>query len=133
MSSQRVASNTDSHAGDQYSLDPVYVHARSETTVIVSLCVLFLAITLIVCGSLGYDKSPTEIAQVDATMGMPTWVFWGLLVPWVMVNLLTILFCFTWMAEDDLSDPDEEAMLQKMVELGPSSVDAYASHGEESK
>ena len=127
-----ATSNSDEQDG-QYSLDPVYVHARSETTVIVSLCALFLAITLIVCGSLGYDKSPTEIAQVDATMGMPTWVFWGLLVPWVMVNLLTILFCFTWMAEDDLSDPDEEAMLQKMVELGPSSVDAYASHGEESK
>lgn len=133
MSSQRAASSTNSPAADGYSLDPVYVHARSETTVIASLCVLFLVITLIVCGSLGYDKSPTEIAQVDATMGMPTWVFWGLLVPWIMVNILTTLFCFTWMSEDDLSDPNEDEMLQRMAELGPSSVDVDASHGEDSK
>ena len=133
MPAQTPATSTSDEQDGQYSLDPVYVHARSETTVIASLCILFLVITLIICGALGYDKSPTEIAQVDATMGMPTWVFWGLLVPWVMVNILTTVFCFTWMSDDDLSDPDEEAMLRKMAELGPSTADAEASQGEVSK
>ena len=126
--STKNPSTEPSEDGD-FQLDPVYLHARSETIIIVSLCTLFLVITLIICGTMGYDKSPTEIARVDATMGMPTWVFWGLLVPWVMVNLLTILFCFVWMTEDDLSDPDEEAMLRKMAELAPPGIDKVEEEG----
>ena len=33
------------------------------------------------------------------------------------------------MTEDDLSDPDEEAMLQKMAELVPSGIDKVDEEG----
>ena len=119
----KSATDSGSASASQYRLDPVYVHARQETIIIVSLCGLFLTITLVVCSTWGYDASAIEPAEVGLTMGMPTWAFWGLLVPWVAVNVLTILFCFVWMKDDDLTDPAEEALVQKMAAIASQDSD----------
>jgi hypothetical protein len=39
---------------------------------------------------------------------MPSWVFWGVLVPWLVADLFALWFCFFFMADDPLRDAEEE-------------------------
>ena len=53
----------------------------------------------------GYGRDAADIRLV---LGMPDWVFWGVLVPWVVCLVFSVWFCFRFMADDDLGrDPDE--------------------------
>ena len=68
-------SSTSDRLPDDMEWDPVFLHAKRETAVIIGLCLAFLVYTMIVCGWLGYDRSPTETAQVGQVFGIPTWAF----------------------------------------------------------
>jgi hypothetical protein len=39
---------------------------------------------------------------------MPDWVFWSVVLPWGLCFLLSIWFCFWYMADDDLGQDVEE-------------------------
>ena len=53
----------------------------------------------------GYGRDPNDILLV---LGIPDWVFWSIVVPWVLCLIFSVWFCFRYMADDDLGqDPDE--------------------------
>jgi hypothetical protein len=53
----------------------------------------------------GYGRDPRDIGLV---LGMPDWVFWGVVLPWGCCLLFSTWFCFQYMADDDLGqDPGE--------------------------
>ncbi len=37
---------------------------------------------------------------------MPSWVFYGIFLPWMLVNFLGIWFCFGYMKNDELGDDE---------------------------
>jgi hypothetical protein len=37
--------------------------------------------------------------------GVPAWVFWGIAVPWIVADVLTIFFCLFVIKCDDLEAP----------------------------
>ena len=41
-------------------------------------------------------------------MGMPRWVFWGIFMPWLFVDAVTIWFVFFFMKDDDLGEGEEK-------------------------
>ena len=85
-------------------LDPVFVNARREAVVI--LVLFFVCLTWSV-GFYWVDgmQTPGTAAQSTPTVwGLPRWVFWGLLCPWLAVDVFTFWFCFCYMKDDDLDD-----------------------------
>lgn len=87
--------------------DPVYLHARKEAVLILAVWFLALLWTLPMSYFNGFE-SQVDIEQVSFIFGMPKWVFWGIGLPWMMANLITIWFCFFYFSEDDL-DPQQDA------------------------
>lgn len=89
-------------------LDPVYLHARRETVVIVVICLGFALWSLGVARAMGTGPlEPDQVAQA-AILGIPTWVVWSLLVPWITGTLVTGWFCFFYLADDRLSEDSSE-------------------------
>ena len=51
----------------------------------------------------------TDAESFSTTLGIPTWLFWGIGVPWLVADVLTTWFCFFAMKDDDLGEAPEEA------------------------
>jgi hypothetical protein len=82
-------------------------NARREGLLIMVVWVVSMIWTVAYCWFRGYGRNPDTIQPI---LGMPDWVFWGVVAPWAICLLFSIWFCFFYMAEDDLGrDPDEGA------------------------
>ena len=86
-----------------YQLDPVFVHSRREALVVVGIFFVFATCTLTTAFTLGSRVSDGE-PGVPTFLGMPTWVFWSIVAPWVVANIITGWFCFYYMSDDELDD-----------------------------
>ena len=53
------------------------------------------------CWANGYDLAPEEVSIV---LGFPSWVFWGVVAPWMSANAFTFWFCLGFLKNDE----DEE-------------------------
>lgn len=78
--------------------------ARRETIVICVAWLVFLGWTGLVCGIGGRIESGEPIETVA---GMPRWVFFGVVLPWLAACLFTFWFSMFFMKDTDL-DPDRE-------------------------
>ena len=83
----------------QAEYDPVFLHSRREAIIIVGVWALGLIWSVPYCYFRGYNLSPQEIHTI---WGIPSWVFWGIGVPWLLADLFTAWFCFRYMSIDDL-------------------------------
>jgi hypothetical protein len=80
-------------------------NARREGLLIMLVWAAALIWTVASGYLLGYRRHPAEMSTI---LGMPDWVFWSVVFPWVLCTLFSIWFCFRFMADDDLgSDPEE--------------------------
>jgi len=87
------------HNASQDQLDPVFVHTRREAIVILIVWAIALVWSVGYCTLFGYPDSDT---QVSLTLGMPSWVFFGVLSPWMGAGLFSVVFSLFFMADDDL-------------------------------
>jgi hypothetical protein len=79
-------------------------HARREGLLILAAWAVALVWSVTIGYALGYDRDPVDISLV---LGMPDWVFWAVAAPWGICLVLSVWFCFVYMADDDLGrDPD---------------------------
>jgi hypothetical protein len=101
---------------DKEQYDPVFLHARREAIVIILLFSGFCAWSISVCLTQGYLESDESLATIDTTFGMPTWTFWGIFVPWLVVDVVAVWFCFFFMKADDLGDVHENEDLHEQLE-----------------
>jgi hypothetical protein len=82
-------------------------HSRREGLLIMFVWAACLAWSTAVAYFWGYDR-PAE--SIRLTLGMPGWVFWGVVVPWALCLIFSVWFCFFYMVDDDLGrDRDEGA------------------------
>ncbi len=89
-------------------LDPLVLHARRETLAILAAFIVCMVWSIGCCYSLGYlapDGGP-----VTKVLGMPSWVFWGVAVPWVAADLWAVWFCFRFMVDDPLGEVQDETL-----------------------
>jgi sodium/pantothenate symporter len=84
--------------------DPVYLHARREAVFILVVFAAFLAWAVGVAYLDGYLAPGETVAEVPTVLGMPRWVFWGIFLPWIFADIATVIFCFFFMADDDLGE-----------------------------
>lgn len=87
-------------------IDPVVIHARREACVILGAFVVFLIWSVSSCYLAGYHE-PTDGPPAQV-FGIPSWVFWGVLVPWIVADVFGLWFCFFFMADDPLSEAESE-------------------------
>jgi len=83
---------------------PTFLHARREALIIFAVWVLALIWAVPYCYFNGYD---TDTANLKTVWGVPAWVFWGIVAPWLAANVFTFWFCFSYMADDDLGEETE--------------------------
>jgi len=85
-------------------IDPVVRNARREATWI---GLAWLASTLYCClysWAFGYrsPERPLGPEDVRPILGVPSWAFWGYLVPWGVCAVFTVWFAGFRMIDDDL-------------------------------
>lgn len=88
-------------------LDPVLKHARSEAVIIFIVFAIHMAWSITWCYFNGYNL-PSE-QPVDTVFGIPSWIFWGVIVPWLVVDLFSVWFCLWYMALDPLGEDSAES------------------------
>jgi hypothetical protein len=88
--------------------DPLVIHARRETLAILAAFVVCMIWSLAWCYFFGYlaaDGGPSP-----KTLGMPSWVFWGVVVPWLAADLFAVWFCFFFVVDDPLGEAQDETV-----------------------
>ncbi len=88
-------------SGPQSSPDPVYRSSLAEMRWILLLwAICFLWV-------IGYSKlygySPTD-EPLTTVMGMPSWVFWGVILPWGVSATISCWFALTQIQDHPLDD-----------------------------
>lgn len=91
---------------DRRSLDPVLKSARRETYVLLATFALFALWAVGWSYLFGYHRPTGE--PVPTTFGIPSWVFWGILIPWLAADVFTVWFCFVFMTDVPLGDAEDE-------------------------
>jgi hypothetical protein len=73
--------------------------------VVLALFGLALGWTIGFCYWLGYDATDGESSEaLSLVLGLPTWVFVGIVLPWLIIDLVAIWFCFYFLADDGAGD-----------------------------
>lgn len=85
--------------------DPVYRNTYREAFGILTLWGLCFAWVISYCSAFGYRSDGPESLRV--VFGMPSWVFWGVAVPWLAASVAGLAMSLWWIHEDDLGEVDE--------------------------
>ena len=96
---------------------PAVVHGRREAAFILVVWAAALLWVVPYCYFNGFVRDPENFdpKQLETVLGIPDWVFWGIAVPWLAANLVTIVFCFGFMKDDDLGEANEGADLEEEI------------------
>lgn len=96
----------------KYEYDPVYLNSGKEAIVILFVWLFFFLWTIPYCWINGYRGAidPTDLEMV---LGMPSWIFWGVAVPWLVADVVTILLAVFYIKDDPLGEADEEADIEE--------------------
>lgn len=83
--------------------DPVFLHARLELGLIVGVWITCMLWVIPYCYHFGYQPVASA-EELPMVLGMPSWVVWGVAVPWLLADLATIAICL-WVIKDDDLEP----------------------------
>jgi hypothetical protein len=84
--------------------DPLVKSARREALVVTAFFLAAMAYTLTYCGINGYNRDSDSIQLV---FGFPDWVFWGVIVPWVVSTIVSVVYALVFITDDPLGEAAE--------------------------
>ena len=98
--------------------DPVLVHARREGIIITAVWLVSTVYCCAYCYLYGYNRPGQALGPEDVhpTFGMPSWVFWGIMVPWGFCALFTFWFTGFYMSDDDLGKDHTDELMSDIRE-----------------
>lgn len=84
--------------------DSVLKNSRREAIII---GVVWVVSTIYCCAYsywAGYERPGQKLGPDDVhpIFGMPSWIFWGVIVPWVACSIFIFWFAGFYMSDDDL-------------------------------
>ncbi|MGE0607989.1 MAG: hypothetical protein AB7O62_12915 [Pirellulales bacterium] len=82
--------------------DPIVSTARRESLVVLATWLVALAWTVGYCVRYGYITNGYDVSQMKLVLGIPDWIFWGILTPWFTCYLFSNWFCLIYMKDADL-------------------------------
>ena len=81
--------------------NPTLARSCQEALIILTAYLIAMTWTGVVCYAWGYGRDPQTITQ-PLGLGIPDWVFWGIVVPWLGCNLFTAWFTLFYMQDEQL-------------------------------
>ncbi len=81
--------------------DPLLRSARREMKVAVGFWLVCAGWAVGLGKLLAYRKLQ-DGAGVDMVLGMPSWVFWVVILPWILATVFTLWFALRFMKDHDL-------------------------------
>ncbi|MCA9077443.1 MAG: DUF997 family protein [Planctomycetaceae bacterium] len=81
--------------------DPVYLNARREALVILCLWAAAMMWAVPYCYFFGYHPVG-DPAELKTILGIPSWVFWGVVVPWGTCCLASVALALWFIKDEDL-------------------------------
>ena len=106
MSSQEITPlTTDTPTALQHTR--VFLNSRREAIVIFGSWFVALCWAVPYCYINGYGHL-VDPETMSTTMGIPTWLFGGILLPWIIADLFTTWVCFFFMKDDKLGAAGDE-------------------------
>ncbi len=112
--------NSEHRSSSSHQYDPVFLHARREALVILVAWFSCLVWSVTYCVLFGYRP---VTGQIETVFGIPHWVVWGIVAPWLVADVFAVWFCFVYTADDDLGEAHEDLDLKD----GPPGTDAIAA------
>ena len=76
-----------------------------EAAISMAAAAVVLVVTIFVAVRWGYGRAPESVGFV---LGIPDWIFWGVLVPWALVTAFTGWFSLRHMKDEDLGVEEDE-------------------------
>jgi len=95
-------------SSDGDRLDPVFLHTRREAIIILIVFCVALVWSVTWCYLAGYHEPDGK--PITTVLGIPSWAFWGIGLPWLVVDLFTIWFCLKVMKDDPLEAVEPQPM-----------------------
>lgn len=92
---------------DHPQSNPTLLRSRREALIIMAAYVVAMTWTGVVCYFWGYGRDPATIS-FPLGLGIPDWVFWGIIVPWMASNVFTAWFTLGYMVDEQLAAEDED-------------------------
>jgi hypothetical protein len=80
--------------------------AHREAIVVLCTWTVALVYTIGYAAAFGYGR---EGEPVRLVMGFPSWVFWGILAPWLLCIVISGWFAFCWMTDEVLEDDESDS------------------------
>lgn len=100
---------------DDFEEDPLVRHSRMEAAVAGLIWLAFMTSVVGISFALGSGRKPADVTYV---FGVPDWVFFGVVIPWVVGVGVSYWYAFTFVRDESIGeDPG-------------ASPDAFAGAGE---
>lgn len=93
---------------DELEPDPIFLTGLAEGKWILLMWLGCFIWTMTVCLQSGYEVDVTP-STFPTVWGIPAWVAWGICLPWLVANIVTVLFCFFHMKDGDLGGDNSDA------------------------
>lgn len=128
MSTTTTESSNPFDEGEPIEYDSGFLNSRREAVIIFCVWLAALLWAVPYCYLNGYGTvAPGEL---KTTWGIPTWLFWGILAPWIVADVVTTWFCFFYMKDDDLGEAHEGAdIAEEIAEMHATDADARQEGG----
>lgn len=81
--------------------DPLFVNSLQESGWILLMWLCCFIWTLSFCLTYGYQEN-VDPKTFSTVFGIPAWVAYGIALPWLIADIVTIWFCFFRMKDGDL-------------------------------
>lgn len=95
------AAQMPSRDGDE---DPIVVNSRREALVAFGLWLIAGLWTIGYCATFGYGQT----SETELVLGIPSWVMWGVFVPWTICTIVSSVLATAFMSDADLGEDPEE-------------------------
>ncbi len=112
-------------------LPSLLANSRSELRWMLGFWAVLLVWVVGYCWLFGYgDAGKMEAGKTPSTfLGLPSWVVWGVFVPWFLAAVFTSWFAIYWIADDDLNTSDSNTSDFKNSDSIDKSQDGAGDHG----
>lgn len=92
---------------EDLTVDPLYVSSLKEFKWIVVAWSVNFAWVIGFCVVSGYGEGNGQHSadtELSLVLGMPSWVVWGVMLPWILASLFTAWFALTQIQDHPLDD-----------------------------